>query len=128
MTRAIDIEAELGKLKFLENRTRFSDTAGTFARVAEYRDGAIFTGGFSGVSQWERHPNGDEIVQVLKGSTTISLILPDGAEDRLEVKAGMFAVVPRGAWHQFHAPDGVTIMTTTPQPTEHIADEYPPKP
>ena len=63
MTKAIDIEAALAGLTFLENRTRFSDTAGTFARLAEYRDSAIFAGGFSGVSQWERHPNGDEIVQ-----------------------------------------------------------------
>ncbi len=128
MTKAIDIEAALAKLTFLENRTRFSDTTGTFARLAEYRDSAIFTGGFSGVSQWERHPNGDEIVQVLKGSTTLSLITPEGEEDKLELKAGMFAIVPQGAWHQFHAPDGVTIMTTTPQPTEHIPDEHPPKP
>ena len=97
MTKAIDIEAALAKLKFLENRTRFSDTTGTFGRLAEYRDSAIFAGGFSGVSQWERHPNGDEIVQVLKGSTTLSLITPDGGEDKLELKAGMFAIVPQGS-------------------------------
>lgn len=126
MTEAIDINATLATLNFLDGRTRFSDTKGTFARVAEYRDGAIFTGGFSGVSQWERHPNGDEIVQVLKGSVTLSLITAEG-EETLDLKAGMIAIVPQGAWHQFHAPDGVTIMTTTPQPTEHITDEMPPR-
>ncbi len=125
MTEAIDINATLATLKFLEGRTRFSDTEGTFARVAEYRDGAIFTGGFSGVSQWERHPNGDEIVQILKGSVTLTLITGDGPET-LDLKAGMIAIVPQGAWHQFNAPDGVTVMTTTPQPTEHITDEMPP--
>ncbi len=125
MTEAIDINATLATLKFLEGRTRFSDTKGTFARVAEYRDGAIFTGGFSGVSQWERHPNGDEIVQILKGSVTLSLITAEGTET-LDLKAGMVAIVPQGAWHQFNAPEGVTIMTTTPQPTEHITDEMPP--
>lgn len=125
MTEAIDINATLATLKFLEGRTRFSDTKGTFARVAEYRDGAIFTGGFSGVSQWERHPNGDEIVQILKGSVTLSLITAEGQET-LDLKAGMVAIVPQGAWHQFNAPDGVTIMTTTPQPTEHVTDEMPP--
>ena len=126
MTEAIDINATLATLKFLEGRTRFSDTKGTFARVAEYRDGAIFTGGFSGVSQWERHPNGDEIVQILKGSVTLSLITAEGTET-LDLKAGMVAIVPQGAWHQFNAPEGVTIMTTTPQPTEHITDEMPPR-
>lgn len=126
MTEAIDIEAVLATQKFLEGRTRFSDTKGVFARVAEYRDGAIFTGGFSGVSQWERHPNGDEIVQILKGSVTLSLVTDNGSE-KLDLKAGMIAIVPQGAWHQFNAPDGVTIMTTTPQPTEHITDAEPPK-
>jgi mannose-6-phosphate isomerase-like protein (cupin superfamily) len=125
MTQAIDINATLATLNFLEGRTRFSDTKGTFARVAEYRDGAIFTGGFSGVSQWERHPNGDEIVQILKGSVTLTLITGESRET-LDLKAGMIAIVPQGAWHQFNAPDGVTIMTTTPQPTEHITDEMPP--
>ena len=126
MTEAIDINATLATLNFLEGRTRFSDTAGTFARVAEYRDGAIFTGGFSGVSQWERHPNGDEIVQILKGSVTLTLITAEN-EEKLDLTAGMIAIVPQGAWHQFNAPDGVTIMTTTPQPTEHITDEMPPE-
>jgi mannose-6-phosphate isomerase-like protein (cupin superfamily) len=126
MTDAIDIEAALATQKFLDGRTRFSDTKGTFARLAEYRDGAIFAGGFSGVSQWERHPNGDEVVQILKGSVTLSIVAADGSEEKLALKAGMLAVVPQGAWHQFDAPDGVTIMTTTPQPTEHISDSRPP--
>jgi mannose-6-phosphate isomerase-like protein (cupin superfamily) len=127
MTEAIDIEAALATQTFLKGRTRFSDTKGTFARLAEYRDGAIFAGGFSGVSQWERHPNGDEIVQILKGSVTLSLVTADGSQEKLELKAGMIAIVPQGAWHQFDAPDGVTVMTTTPQPTEHITDPEPPK-
>ena len=125
MSKAIDIEAEIASRKFFEGRTRLSDTTGTFARMAEYRDGAIFAGGFSGVSQWERHPNGDEIVQILKGSVTLTLLTDDGPE-ALDLKAGMLAIVPQNTWHQFNAPDGVTIMTTTPQPTEHITDKYPP--
>jgi hypothetical protein len=34
--------------------------------------------------------------------------------------------VPQNIWHQFKAPDGITLMTTTPQPTEHIEDAEPP--
>jgi len=126
MTDIIDIDATLGTVKFLEGRTRLTDTNGTFARAAEYRDGAIFMGGFSGVSQWERHPNGDEIVQILKGSVTLALRDADGKEQRHELKAGMIAIVPQNTWHQFTAPEGVTLMTTTPQPTEHIEDAEPP--
>ena len=39
----------------------------------------------------------------------------------------MFIIIPQNTWHQFNAPDGVTLMTTTPQPTEHIEDEFPPE-
>lgn len=126
MTKPIDIAAEVDRMKFLEGRNRFSDTKGVFARLSEYRgDSMISAGGFSGTSQWERHPNGDEIVQIIKGSTRVTLLTEDGPEEH-QLEAGMFIVVPQGAWHQFNAPDGVTLMTTTPQPTEHIEDEYPP--
>jgi mannose-6-phosphate isomerase-like protein (cupin superfamily) len=126
MTIAIDLETELAeKTTFLAGRTRHTDTKGYFARIADYRDGGIFAAGFSGTAQWERHNTGDEIVQILKGSVTMTLRTKDG-DERLDLKAGMIAVVPKGTWHQFVSPDGVTIMTTTPQPTEHIEDENPP--
>ncbi len=125
MAQAYDLEEVLGTVTFLEGRTRHTDTKGTFAQVADYRDGGIFTGGFSGISQWERHPNGDEIVQILKGSVTLTL-KDGGKTETVDLKAGMIAIVPQNTWHQFNAPDGVTIMTTTPQPTEHIEDAEPP--
>jgi mannose-6-phosphate isomerase-like protein (cupin superfamily) len=127
MTIAIDLETALAeKTTFLEGRTRHSDTKGYFARLADYRDGGIFAAGFSGTSQWERHPVGDEIVQILKGSVTLKLRNASG-EERHDLKAGMLVVIPRNTWHQFHSVEGVTLMTTTPQPTEHISDEFPPQ-
>ncbi len=125
MAKTIDIEGEVSQMKFLEGRNRFTDTTGVFARLSEYRDSMISAGGFSGTSQWERHPNGDEIVQILKGETKVTLLTTDGSEEH-QLKAGMFIIVPQNTWHQFNAPDGVTLMTTTPQPTEHIEDEFPP--
>ncbi len=126
MTTAIDLESALAeKTTFLEGRTRHTDTTGYFARLADYRDGGIFAAGFSGTAQWERHPNGDEIVQILKGSVTLTLRTAEG-DEMLDLNAGMIVVVPQGTWHKFYAPDGVTLMTTTPQPTEHISDAKPP--
>lgn len=125
MAQAYNLEEVLGTVTFLEGRTRHTDTTGTFARVADYRDGGIFTGGFSGTSQWERHPNGDEIVQILKGAVTLTLRTDEKTES-VDLTAGMIAIVPQNTWHQFNSPDGVTIMTTTPQPTEHIEDDEPP--
>ena len=125
MAQAYDLEEVLDTVTFLEGWTIHTDTKGTFERVADYRDGGIFTGGFSGTSQWERHPSGDEIVQILKGSVMLTLKSEDKIEN-VDLTAGMIAIVPQNTWHQFNAPNGVTLMTTTPQPTEHIEDAEPP--
>ena len=122
MVAVIDVEAEFAKLKMLQGRTPTSsedERAGAFARLVPYRDGAVFSAKFSGISAWERHPNGDEIVYIVDGRTTLHLI---AAEERksFSLRAGMMAIVPQNAWHQFEAPDGVCVMTATPQPTEHL--------
>jgi mannose-6-phosphate isomerase-like protein (cupin superfamily) len=124
MAQAYDLEEVLDTVTFLEGRTIHTDTKGTFARVADYRDSGIFTGGFSGTSQWERHPSGEEIVQILKGEVTLTLNSEDKIEN-VDLTAGMIAIVPQNTWHQFNAPDGVTLITTTPQPSEHIEDAEP---
>ena len=49
----------------------------------------------------------------------------EGPQD-LEMTGGMLTVVPQGAWHRFQAPEGVTLMTATPQPTEHVFTDEPP--
>jgi quercetin dioxygenase-like cupin family protein len=118
----IDLEAEFAKLTMLRGRTPETPAAareGHFARLAPYRDGAIFTAKFSGDGAWERHPQGDEIVQIVDGATTLHVMTEDGAQS-YALKAGMMAIVPQGTWHRFAAPDGVTLMTATPQPTEHL--------
>lgn len=89
-----------------------------------FRDGAIFTGRFSGDSDWERHRGGDELVHILASATTLT-ILSDTGPQRIELTAGMLIVVPRGHWHRFHAPDGVMVLTATPQPTDHTVAENP---
>ncbi len=122
MIPVIDLKSEFAKLRMLQGRTPTSSEAereGAFGRVAPYRDGAIFTAKFAGTSTWERHP-GDEIVQIVDGATTLHLITEQGERQSMALSAGMLVVVPRNAWHQFVAPDGVSVMTATPQPTEHL--------
>ena len=122
MIAVVDLKAEFARLKMLEGRTPTSSDAereGAFGRVAPYRDGAIFTAKFAGTSAWERHPRGDEIVQIVDGATTLHLITAEGRQ-AVALSAGMMVVVPQNAWHQFEAPDGVCVMTATPQPTEHL--------
>ncbi len=127
MAKAVDIKAVLETLPVLHGRTPRTDDAESsksFATLAGYRDGGIFAGSFDGDSEWERHARGDELVHVLDGETEITLLIDDGPQ-KMTLKAGMLTVVPQGCWHRFHAPDGVTLMTVTPQPTDHSTAEDP---
>jgi mannose-6-phosphate isomerase-like protein (cupin superfamily) len=118
MIKAVDIGAELAGRPVLRERAPDTDARDAFAVLAPFRDGAIFAGSFSGQSPWERHRNGDELVHVLDGSATLT-IMTDGGPQAFELSAGMLIVVPQGHWHRFDAPGQVTVLTATPQPTEH---------
>ena len=127
MLRAIDINAELAKSSFSHGPgkdTTAAEQSDAFITLAPYRDGGIFCGHFRGESQWERHQKGEEIVHILDGATTLTIMTDDGPQS-FEMTAGMMIVVPQGHWHLFQAPDGVTMMTITPQPTEHIHADDP---
>jgi mannose-6-phosphate isomerase-like protein (cupin superfamily) len=127
MLKAIDIKAELAQLPFLHGRgkdTTDAEKSAAFTTLSPYRDGGIFGGSFSGESQWERHQQGDEIVSIVDGATRLTIMTDDGPQS-FEMTAGMLIVIPQGCWHLFQAPEGVTIMTVTPQPTEHINAEDP---
>jgi mannose-6-phosphate isomerase-like protein (cupin superfamily) len=120
----IDIKAELAKLSLLRGRTpqmTESERQGTgaFRTLAPFRDGNIFSARFSGAGAWERHPNGDELVHIVDGSTTLHLMTKEGPQS-FALGAGMMVIVPQGTWHRFVSPDGVTVMTATPKPTEHL--------
>ena len=122
MARLVDLNAEFAKLAMLRGRTPTTAVAErreAICRLLPYRDGGIFAAKFSGKGAWERHPQGEEIVQILEGRTTLHRITAEGRE-RLELTAGMLVVVPTNAWHQFEAPEGVSLITATPQPTENL--------
>lgn len=129
MIKPINVKAELAALPFLHGRgkdTTEAEKSASFTTMSPYRDGGIFGGSFSGESQWERHQQGDEIVYILDGATTLTLIADEADEPQaLEMTAGMMVVIPQGCWHLFQAPLGVTIMTVTPQPTEHLPADNP---
>ena len=122
--QAISIDDVLAGLRFLADRsptTTAEESAGVFAQLSPYRDGGIFVGSWSGTSEWERHDSGDEIVMVLDGSTTI-FFLDDDCERAATLGPREMVVVPRGTWHRFETPDRVTVLSVTPQPTDHTPD------
>ena len=127
MVKAVSISAELAKLPVWHGRRPDSspeEAEPAFATLAVTQDGGVFAGTFDGDSPWERHNNGDELVHILDGAATVTVITDEGHQV-LKMTAGMLTVVPQGCWHRFHAPDGVTVLTMTPQPTDHSDAEDP---
>ena len=127
MIRAVDVQSALAGLPALEGRsaaTPSDQVKAAFATLAPFRDGSVFAGRFSGDTAWERHAQGDELVQILDGTATLTIMTADGPQS-LALSAGMLVVVPQGHWHRFEAPGGVTVLSATPQPTEHSTDADP---
>ena len=124
MTTILDLRTTLAKMPMMRGRRPESTEAerkatGAFVTLAPYRDGNIYSAKFSGDAAWERHPNGDELVQIVDGATTLHFMTENGLQS-FALGAGMMVIVPQGMWHRFVSPDGVTVMTATPKPTEHL--------
>lgn len=123
MVTVIDLDAELKKLTMLRGRTPQTTRAerqGSSARLATYRDAGIFGSKSTGKGAWERHPEGDELVQVVDGSAALEIVGPVGPPQSIALRAGMLAIVPRGAWHRFHYPEGATVLAVTPGAGEYV--------
>lgn len=116
--RPVSIDAALSTLNFLPGRKPNTERDDYFAELSPYRDGAVFAASYAGTTEWERHGSGDEIVLVISGETTL-ILLEDGREHPHRLRPREFLVVPKGVWHRFETPDGVEVLSVTPQPTEH---------
>ena len=120
-TRIRDIPKELSKLTMIMNRgddTPHDESAEHFANLGSLNGAQMFVGSFQGHSPWERHPMGEELVQIVEGETEFTLMTEDGPET-LTLTKGQLTVVPQGLWHRFDSATGVTVLTATPQPTDH---------
>jgi mannose-6-phosphate isomerase-like protein (cupin superfamily) len=118
----IDLDAELAKLTMFPRTPQSTreETKGSVARLASYRDGLLLAIKASGKDHWERHLTGDELVHILDGSATLEIVCDDGPPRSFELRAGMIAVIPQGAWHRALSSEGKTEMTATPFPGDHI--------
>jgi mannose-6-phosphate isomerase-like protein (cupin superfamily) len=76
------------------------------------------------VSQWERHPDTDELLMVLHGSVTVE-ILNDRGSQLVPLAAGQFTVVPTGHWHRHRTPRDLIELFYTPGTSEESTADDP---
>jgi quercetin dioxygenase-like cupin family protein len=50
-------------------------------------------------TSWEMHPTGDELVVCTEGAFTLLQEGPEGRIERVELRAGEWAINPPGVWH-----------------------------
>ena len=83
MITLVDLHRDLAGLPMLKERYGHptdAESLKSFATLAVYRDGGIFATHFHGSSGWERHPHGDEVVQILEGATRFDIIVDEGMQ------------------------------------------------
>ena len=72
-------------------------------------------------TSWEKHPHGDEAVICTAGEITLVQELPDGLR-KTTLRAGDYAVNPRGVWHTADvAREATALFITAGRGTEHRA-------
>lgn len=120
--RAINLQAELKRLPGLKGRTpemggnALEGTA--FGPTFPYRDGFISTVKFTGRSSWERHA-GEEILLVAEGDGYLHILDDDGFVVPRSLSTNLMIVVPTNCWHQIESEGGISLVTISPQPTDH---------
>jgi quercetin dioxygenase-like cupin family protein len=91
-----------------------SDEEATLARgdpsriFDEFNQCVVSAVRFSARSPWERHPAGDELLNVLEGEIELSVLAPEG-HVQITLRAGSVFIVPRGLWHR-SCPRGTASM------------------
>jgi quercetin dioxygenase-like cupin family protein len=70
-------------------------------------------------TSWEKHPAGEEAVICIAGEMTLHQELPGGTE-AVTLRAGDYAINPRGVWHTADIAHQATALFITPGwGTEH---------
>ena len=97
-----------------------------FHDITPFNDGtiAVFRGDDLASSDWEMHPDTDELLMVLEGLVTIE-ILTDDTETTYPLTAGQFVVVPRGHSHRHRDVCNLIEMYYTPGETLQSTAEDP---
>ena len=75
---------------------------------------------YTGLTSWERHPDGDELLLALDGEVDVTTLTDDGPVTR-KLRAGEAFVCPQGLWHRQFAEKSVSMLYGTPIDTSEIS-------
>jgi quercetin dioxygenase-like cupin family protein len=115
VNQAHDVAALLAALPELDvTRATTDDQAIAAVRALDTLNGAMLgMVRFSGLTPWERHPGGDELLYVLDGEVEVT-VLGDDRTVRATLRRGSTFGVPSGLWHRQHAQPSVALLFVTP--------------
>ncbi|MFC6635429.1 cupin domain-containing protein [Microbulbifer taiwanensis] len=126
-----DLESEFVVLSPTKDATRIANTPDVYQKLQ--REFGNFAGhdlvtcySFDrNWANWERHPNGDEIVVLLSGAATFILEMDGGRREIPLSRTGEYAIVPKGVWHTAQVQEPSRVLFITPgEGTEHRATEF----
>ncbi len=116
---AYDVNAALDDLPELAitPRTTGAEAAAAVRSLAWLEQSRLGVMRFSGLTPWERHPDGDELLHVLAGEIEVTVLADDGPV-HVTVPTGSVFVCPRGLWHRQQPQPAVAELFATPRETE----------
>lgn len=103
----------------------FAPACAELQPVAPFQPGpaSVQLGHLDGEGPWQRHPEGDALLQVLEGDVEISLLAVIGLV-REPLPAGSLYVVPRGLWYRLEA-KAASLLAVLPEKGESERSAYP---
>jgi mannose-6-phosphate isomerase-like protein (cupin superfamily) len=116
MLKAHDIQATASKLRKNSRGQKLASFNGCSVGVAR----------FSAHPLWERHPAGDEFLQVFEGELDITLLTDDGPIEAT-LRPGSVLVVPRGLWHSPRPRGSVTMLFVSNTEGTQVSNERDPR-
>src|SRR2546427_3010041 len=112
---AHDLRAALSGLPELAiaSSTTAEEAAAAVQPIASLDQCTLGVMRYSGLTPWERHPDGDELLHPLEGEVDVT-VLTDSGPTHVTVRAGSVFVCPRGLWHRQLPRPAVTMFFGTP--------------
>src|SRR5208282_941472 len=112
-------------LRTVPHLTITADTTGEEAdaavrQVAKIGNLTLGVMSYSGLTPWERHPDGDELLLALDGEVEVTVLTDEGPVQR-KLRAGEVFVCPQGLWHRQLAKRSVSMLYGTPIETSEVS-------